>query len=664
MKKVLLLLLMSFSFAVAETEAGDDNDTIRVYRLGEIVTEGNRGTHKIQPTKIKEIKYHEIKEQDAINMEDLGAIIPGGFIQTNSRGESLLFLRGAGERSIALFFDGMYFNVPWDNRVDLSMIPTDIIGNLKISTGGNSVLYGANVMGGAVNITTTERDKDGIGGNVGLQLGEGGRKYSSVKLEGKDGKFNYIGNLSFLTRDGLKAPKDDKFDFNLGKDSDLITNSYSERVTAYLRGEYKIDDDNRIGVSVNHIDGDQGAIPENYPGGITKRFWKYPEWLRSIATVNGEFELSELISVKGAVWVDKFNQTIEDYKAIDFAELNEKQYDEDITTGLRVNFTADISDNDKLNFAINGFKTTHTEEIDDLQGNTNVNEYGQMTSSFGLEYKRFLGDWVFTAGSSYDMFNISKAGPFTEAEGNSFDAIGAVIGATYKLTETMDLFANLSKKSRFPTLRESYSAALGKFVINPDLKPESAMLSELGIDYHGQDLDATLSLFANSYTDLITKASVPGDALKRKQRVNLDEATIIGAEVLMKYYVTNDFDLTGHFTYINSKGTVDGVDQDLEYHPTVIAFLQADWRIYGGLDLLGEADIMGHQYAISDEVEGLVPVDATTLFNIRLSYKTLYNENLYTFFIRANNILDQARKDKISISAPGRMLYGGVSVAF
>jgi outer membrane receptor for ferrienterochelin and colicin len=190
------------------------------------------------------------------------------------------------------------------------------------------------------------------------------------------------------------------------------------------------------------------------------------------------------------------------------------------------------------------------------------------------------------------------------------------------------------------------------------------MLSELGIDYHGQDLDATLSLFANSYTDLITKASVPGDALKRKQRVNLDEATIIGAEVLMKYYVTNDFDLTGHFTYMNSKGTVDGVDQDLEYHPTVIAFLQADWRIYGGLDLLGEADIMGHQYAISDEVEGLVPVDATTLFNIRLSYKALYNENLYTFFIRANNILDQARKDKISISAPGRMLYGGVSVAF
>ncbi|MER3328237.1 MAG: Plug domain-containing protein, partial [Candidatus Kapaibacterium sp.] len=124
-KSIILLFILFTSLGFAQSS----KDTIRVYRLGEIVTEGAKGSQKIQPTKIKEIKYHEIKEQDAVNMQDLNAIIPGGFIQTNSRGESLLYLRGAGERSIALFFDGMYFNIPWDNRVDLSMIPTDIIGN-------------------------------------------------------------------------------------------------------------------------------------------------------------------------------------------------------------------------------------------------------------------------------------------------------------------------------------------------------------------------------------------------------------------------------------------------------------------------------------------------------------------------------------------------------
>jgi len=659
MKKAIFLLFIFCSFASAQSP----KDTIRVYRLGEIVSEGSSGV-KIQPTKIKEIKYHEIKEQDAVNFEDLNAIIPGGFIQTNSRGESLIFLRGAGERSIALFFDGVYFNVPWDNRLDLSMIPTDIIGNLKISTGANSVLYGANVLGGAVNITTTERETEGIGGNIALQLGEGARKYSSVKLEGKDGKFNYLGNLSFLTRDGLKAPEDENFDLKLGENSELLTNSYSERITAYLRGEYKFNEDDRLGVSFNHIDGKQGVIPENYPDSINSRFWQYPEWVRSIVTVNGEYKLSEMINMRGAVWVDKFDQTIEDYTTIRYDELNETQYDEDLTVGLRVNLAADISENDKLNFTINGINTNHTEEISDTQGSSTIKEYAQTTSSFGLEYKRFLGDWVFTLGSSYDRFDISKAGDFTEAEGSSFDDIAGVFGATYKLTDAFDLFANIGKKSRFPTMRESFSAALGRFVINPDLKPETGVLTELGIDYQGLDFNATISVFANNYTDLIARQSIPDDSLKRRQRVNLDEATIMGAEILAKYYLTTDIDLTGHFTYMNSKGTVDGTEQNLEYKPEIIAFLQADWRIYSGIDVLAEADIMGNQFGISDVVEDLVEIEPTTLFNLRLSYQTTYNENLYTFFVRANNVLDQARVNKIGIAAPGRMVYGGVNVAF
>jgi len=614
MKKAIFLLFIFCSFASAQSP----KDTIRVYRLGEIVSEGSSGV-KIQPTKIKEIKYHEIKEQDAVNFEDLNAIIPGGFIQTNSRGESLIFLRGAGERSIALFFDGVYFNVPWDNRLDLSMIPTDIIGNLKIS---------------------------------------------SVKLEGKDGKFNYLGNLSFLTRDGLKAPEDENFDLKLGENSELLTNSYSERITAYLRGEYKFNEDDRLGVSFNHIDGKQGVIPENYPDSINSRFWQYPEWVRSIVTVNGEYKLSEMINMRGAVWVDKFDQTIEDYTTIRYDELNETQYDEDLTVGLRVNLAADISENDKLNFTINGINTNHTEEISDTQGSSTIKEYAQTTSSFGLEYKRFLGDWVFTLGSSYDRFDISKAGDFTEAEGSSFDDIAGVFGATYKLTDAFDLFANIGKKSRFPTMRESFSAALGRFVINPDLKPETGVLTELGIDYQGLDFNATISVFANNYTDLIARQSIPDDSLKRRQRVNLDEATIMGAEILAKYYLTTDIDLTGHFTYMNSKGTVDGTEQNLEYKPEIIAFLQADWRIYSGIDVLAEADIMGNQFGISDVVEDLVEIEPTTLFNLRLSYQTTYNENLYTFFVRANNVLDQARVNKIGIAAPGRMVYGGVNVAF
>ena len=659
MKRILLLLLLSSVVALAQTP----RDTIRTYRLGEIVTESNKGV-SITPTKIKEIKYHEIKEQDAVNFDELNAVIPAGFLQTNSRGESLIFLRGAGERSISIFFDGIYFNVPWDNRLDLSMIPTDIIGNIKISTGANSVLYGANVLGGAINITTSERENNGIGGNVSLQIGEAGRKYSAVKIEGKDGKFNYLGNISFMTRDGLNAPKDNSFNLRTSEEEDLIPNSQNERITAYARGEYSFSDTDKLGVSFNHVNGNKGVIPINNPEGVNTRFWKYPEWMRSIITVNGSSQLLEDLSFRGAIWGDQFNQTIEDYESIDFRNINETQYDDDMTLGARFNLKADISDNDILNFTINGFNTTHTEEIEDAEGNSVSIDYGQTTSSFGAEYKRLQGDWVFTLGSSYDRFDISDAGMFSEADGSSYDDIAAVFGVNYNLTDGVSLFGNVGKKSRFPTMRESFSAALNKFVVNPDLKPETGILSEVGIDYTEGDLETSLSLFANSFTDLISQAPVEGDSLNRRQRVNVDEAMILGAELRMKYYITNDIDLSGHFTYMNVEGTVDGVEQNLEAKPEMIVFLQADWRIGSGFDIMAELDFMGRQYGISDITDDWEELEPSTLFNMRLSYLTSYDNNLYTFFIRANNILDQSRFTRVGITAPGRMVYGGVSVAF
>lgn len=660
MRQIVFAFLLLYSISAAQPI----KDTIRVYKLGEIVAETDQKGLEIQPTKIKEIKYHEIKEKDAISFEELSALIPSGFVQINSRGESIIYLRGAGERSIALYFDGVYFNIPWDNRLDLSMIPTDIIGDLKISTGANSVLYGANVLSGAVNITTTERDENGMGGNVSLQVGEGARKYGSIKLEGKKDNFNYMGNFSFLKTDGLVAPKDDNFNLRLNKSQDLLVNSYNERVTAYMRGEYQFDDDSKIGLSFNHIDGQQGVIPENNPDSIKTRFWQYPEWMRSIVTLNGSHKFSDAISVKGAVWYDKFNQTIEDFTDIHYTDVDETQYDQDITVGLRLNIAADLSETDKLHFTINGINSKHNEEIVDADGNSTIKDFAQTTSSFGLEYKKYISDLVLTVGSSYDRFDIGQAGDFKNAEGSTFDDLSGILGASYKLNENYNIFANVGKKSRFPTMREMYSAALNKFVVNPDLKPESGILSEVGVDYKDESFTATLSLFANSYTNLIAQSKVAGDTLNRKQRVNMDEATIMGAELIAKYYITNSFDISGNFTYMNSKGTVDGVDQELEYRPEMMAFFQADWRFYDGFDLLAEVDMMGNQYGISDIAGGLIKVDPTTLLNLRFSYQTMYGNNLYTFYIRANNITDEARLDKIGIAAPGRTIFAGVNMSF
>ena len=312
MRIVLILFFISTFYTFAQPK----EDTIRVYRLGEIVTEGTSTKTSIQPTKIKEIEYYEIQEQDALSFEEINSVLPGGFIQTNSRGESLIYLRGASERSISLFFDGVYFNVPWDNRLNLTMIPTDIIGNIKITNGGNSVLYGANVMGGAVNITTTERNQDGIGGKIRLQAGQGTRRYSSVTLDGKDGNFNFLANISYAGRDGLTYSNENNTVLRTGETPNLIPNSDMERISIYGRTEYNFNEYDRLGLSINYIDGEQGVIPENNPEEINSRFWRYPSWSRTLTTLNGYKRLSDKLNLKGAIWFDNYSQDINNYTAI------------------------------------------------------------------------------------------------------------------------------------------------------------------------------------------------------------------------------------------------------------------------------------------------------------------------------------------------------------
>ncbi|MCZ6857846.1 MAG: hypothetical protein O7F70_07580, partial [Gemmatimonadetes bacterium] len=51
------------------------------------------------------------------------------------------------------FFEGALLNIPWDNRVDMSLIPASVIGGFTVAKGVPPVEYGTNVVGGAVTLT-------------------------------------------------------------------------------------------------------------------------------------------------------------------------------------------------------------------------------------------------------------------------------------------------------------------------------------------------------------------------------------------------------------------------------------------------------------------------------------------------------------------------------
>lgn len=654
MKKLLCiaaLAVMSFTNAKAsESEA----DTIKTYRLGKItVSDDKLETKNIRESKFSEVKYYELQRSDAVSLTEIKSFIPTANTRTTSMGETQIYVRGAGDRQLGLYLDGALLNVPWDNRFDLNFLPGDIIGELKVNKNASSALYGINVLGGAIDITTAERKEKGFGGALKLTGGEGGAFSVSALHDGKIGNLNYIVNFSRTGRDGFIMPENEEDLLNQNPDDDLRTNSYNYRNNFFARAEYTVSDMTNFGLTFINTSAEFGNTPATHEE-VKQRFWKYPERNRSMLILNAEqfFDRKKDWSLKLTAWGDFFDQQLEEYEDFTYSTLDNEVKDEDATFGSRITLNYNITDNSAISYIFNSINSDH----DKTENEGETLNFQQNSISTGLQFASKIGDFEYAVGGTYDYFKTPKAGEFKEAEGTKWDDYGVFVTMDYAIDENFSAFANTGRKSRFPTMRESFDAALNKFIINPDLKPETGILSEVGLAYISYDFSAQASFFVNMYDDMIEKVKVKNDPEGRKMRANLSEATISGVDLSLSANIS-DFRLGGYVTYMNSDGKIDGEDVELNNKPEVLSGMHLSYRTSFGLLPQIELDYRGKQY------EDGIEIDGAAYFNVRLGYTIMQSSVLLPeVFVRVNNIFDTFRYSQLGMPEAGRSISGGVSL--
>lgn len=640
-------------------DAPQTDDSIRVYRLGEVVVTDSRSTlPTIQPSTTNDIPYRQIRAADATSVADLERYIPAAHVQTNSRGETLLYLRGAGERQTALFLDGALINIPWDNRLDLSLIPADILGRVTVSKGAHSILYGANTLGGAVNLTTIERTGDGFGGTARLQAGEGGTMLASLMHDGRIGNFNYVTFGGYTRSDGFLLPSatDDTLQYQNGRR--LRTNTDMERLTLFGRAEYAFSDATKLGLTLQYIDAEKGVAPEEHKAPSRARFWRYNVWRRTMAILSGEQILNEsrTLTLRGSLWFDNFEQQIDQYEGVAYTDIAETQLDEDRTLGGRFSLLWAPTREDAVTLVANAYNSTHDETISTPDETGAPVTFQQVLYSVGAEYRRQIDSWKFTVGATMDGVSTPKTGLFPEQDGRN--DLAAMFGIVYSASDAVDLFASTGRKTRYATPREQFSEALGRFLLNPDLGPETGTLTELGVRYTGSDFQLQSALFGNLYTDLIATQTV-NDSLE--QRVNLGKSIAAGWEMSFSWSPLAQLRLGGHYTYIHARARAEGEDgytEKLEYKPEQVGLLSARYSFPYGLAALAEISLTGEQFGAGETI------DAFTLVNLRLSYNTALFGTGTELFVRLNNAFDTYALSQIGLPDAGRTLTGGITMLF
>lgn len=631
----------------------------REYSLNEIVVEDRSREAESAVSTVQRVDPATIESQDAADMSELSRLVPATHVQTNSRGQTILYFRNSGDRQVGQFFDGALLNVPWDNRVDISLIPASVVEEMTVTKGAPSVQYGANVLGGVVNFQS--RTLDSLGRRTELKgtVGTAGRRRTSLTHLGRTDRWSYTTAVQYTERGNQTLPSGADLESNQPL-SDRRVNTDRRLASAFGRASRHFEEGGQFAVSILHVDAEKGVAPEGNdanPGDT--RYWRYPLWQKSTVIASGQVPLGASTSLRGAAWGSRFAQDIADYKSIAYDTLKTTQTGRDLTGGARLIGTQNLPVG-TLTLALNGLLSRHKKR----KASDSVTTFQQRIFSVGIEYEAQVHPKVgVSGGMNIDGSGYPQTGRFPIRD--PFYTWGVNTGLRVDAAKRWTLRGAVGRKSRFPTMRELFGAALGKFVPNPGLSPVTAWIGEVGFEHRQPSWALETTAFFNRVYDTIGKRTFQeGPNAGKEQRINLQGARIYGIETGARWMPTNTLRLNGHITWSHPRSFTETGTQKLDEKPALLATGMVTYELPMGLSVMGQARHTGGTYARNQQ-NRFVRLDDALILDVRLGYDLTMLTSSFEgeIFARIDNATDEAKFIGLGLPGPGRSVRAGIELA-
>jgi iron complex outermembrane receptor protein len=224
------------------------------------------------------------------------------------------------------------------------------------------------------------------------------------------------------------------------------------------------------------------------------------------------------------------------------------------------------------------------------------------------------------------------------------------------------LLAHVSsgRRARFPALRELYSGALGRFLENPDLRPEVQWVTELGATLRHPRGEFQLVGFRQVMDEAITRISAATPGGNRFQRVNQGRVGAQGVEALGDL-AAGALAFGGSVTLQRVRGRgAQGIATELEYEPSVYGRLWGDAPLPGRARLSLEVHGTGEQRFIDIDSGEFSALSSSLQLDLRLSRGFELGDagpwRRVDAVIALENAGDQPVFDQAGLPQPGRTI--------
>lgn len=652
MNKIFSFALLILTCLKGFSQEGADTSAIlqKIYTLGEV---------KVSATVDKAtVGAAEMQKYNAKDVSAALRTMPSLVISENgSRNESTIYLRGFDIRSVPVFMDGIPVYVPYDGYVDLARFTTFDISKIDVSKGFSSMTYGANTIGGAINLVGMKpTQKLELSAKAGVMSGQGYE--TKINLGSNLGKIYIQTGFSILQKQFV--PLSANFDTLKLETDHQRDNSYTKDIKGSLKIGYTPNATDEYSINYQYSHGSKGNPVYLGSDKNTKvRYWQWPYWDKQSIYYISRTAIGTKSELKARAYYDQFKNKISSFDDNSYSTQNKGSsfnslYD-DYTVGGNLEFASDLNNQNHLRASLHAKNDNHSEHNEGEP----VRHFADNTFSLGVEnvYKP-VNKLSFIPGFSYNLRKSLRAEDYNSTNdsisnypANRNDALNAQLATYYKLSNTVNLSFNIAYKSRFATMKDRYSYRNGTALPNPDLKSETALNLELGSAIEIADkLNFSPEMFYSRLNNTIQMVSnVQGDL---SQMQNTGEAVFKGIDLSIVYQPVSSFNIYAAYSYIKRKN-MSNPDILFTDVPDNKLFASVEYTIKKlGLSLFGEYDSERNNASDGTRVSA-----GYFVMNCQVSY---HFAHCLTAEIGTNNIFDKNYTIQEGYPEAGRNFYAAL----
>lgn len=649
------LVSIAPAFWIAEAFGEETGGTEPVVEVKEVVMSATKTpvpvtqlTSAIEVITEEDLKRRQIKTVvDALRLSQGLAVFSNG----GPGSTATVRIRGSNADQVLVLIDGAIMNSTTLGSFNFANLTTDNIERIEILRGAQSMLWGADAMGGVINITT----KKGSGTPSASAFFEYG-SFSSIReggqVLGRKGPVDFSATLSRWDYTGFSA-------VNYRRGASERDGFHNWQASARIG--VALPHDGRLDMNVRLL---QGKI--NLDNGFSPGF-----------DVLGGFSDSQQFVYSASYQqpiTDRWNHVLTVSRQTETVETVPGATQRNVQTGA---VSTPFGSHSEINTLANRVEWQH-----------NVQIGKPLLLSAGYQFREQQGENVNLDLGAADITNriVTSHAGFAQAQLNLWDRVFATAGVrqddynifgsatTYRVTagylhkETgTKIRTSYGTGFRAPTLNQLFFPGFG----NTDLKPEKSRSMDIGADQYLLDnrLTISVSYFWNRFRDLIVSqqsatACGIGPFGPNFCAQNIGLVGTRGWEVGVKYSMAKDLpgikslDIQAQYTNTLTRNLAQQIGNRAPRMPVDQWSVVLSYQPIEPLRINLEGRYAGSRF---EDINNLQKLRAFDVWNLSASYDVTKRVQTY---VRAENLFNEKYEEILNFGTPVRSVFVGLKVNY